>query len=59
VAGAEWVERGQPVARLVQGSGEVLLRAPVDGRVSAVLGLEGEPVSSGQAVMAFEPEAGP
>jgi biotin carboxyl carrier protein len=53
------VERGQPVARLVQGSHEVLVRAPVEGRVAAVLGLEGEPVTSGQAVMAIEPETGP
>jgi biotin carboxyl carrier protein len=59
VAGSEWVERGQPVARLVQGSHEVLVRAPVEGRVAAVLGLEGEPVTSGQAVMAIEPETRP
>lgn len=55
-SGSEWVRRGQPVARLEQGVSQVLVRAPVDGRVTAVLGLEGEPVVSGQAVMAIEPE---
>jgi biotin carboxyl carrier protein len=53
--GAEWVEEGQPVARIEQGPREVLLRAPVGGRVAAVLGLEGEPVAAGHAVMAIDP----
>lgn len=56
--GTEWVESGQPVARLEQGTGEIVLTAPVRGRVAAVLGLDGEPVVAGQAVMAIEPEAG-
>ncbi|HEX2029932.1 MAG TPA: hypothetical protein VHL78_00820 [Actinomycetota bacterium] len=56
--GAEWVERGQPVARLQQGASEVVLTAPVGGRVAAVLGLDGEPVVRGQAVLAIDPEAG-
>jgi biotin carboxyl carrier protein len=54
--GAEWVEEGQPVARIEQGrGGEVVLRAPVGGRVAAVLGLEGEPVAAGHPVMAIDP----
>lgn len=52
--GAEWVEEGQPVARIEQGRREVVLRAPVGGRVAAVLGLEGEPVAAGHAVMAID-----
>lgn len=53
--GMEMVEAGQPVARLQQGRVEVIVRAPVTGRVSAVLGLEGEPMIAGQAVLAIEP----
>ena len=53
--GAEWVEEGQAVARIEQGRGEVVLRAPVGGRVAAVLGLEGEPVAAGHPVMAIDP----
>jgi hypothetical protein len=54
--GAEWVEEGQPLARIEQGrGGEVVLRAPVGGRVAAVLGLEGEPVAAGHPVMAIDP----
>jgi biotin carboxyl carrier protein len=49
--GFEMVSRGQPVARLEQGRQDVILRSPVEGRVTAVLGLEGEPVIAGQAVM--------
>jgi biotin carboxyl carrier protein len=55
--GTEWVEPGQPVARVEQGRHEVVLTAPVAGRVAAVLGLDGEPVVAGQAVLAIEPEA--
>jgi biotin carboxyl carrier protein len=33
--------------------------APVGGRVSSVLALEGEPMVAGQAVMAIEPELEP
>jgi biotin carboxyl carrier protein len=57
--GRELVEPGQPVARLVQGRTEVDIVAPVGGRVSSVLALEGEPMVAGQAVMAIEPEAEP
>ena len=56
--GTEWVEPGQPVARLEIGTGEVVLTAPVGGRVAAVMGLDGEPVVAGQAVLAIEPEGG-
>ena len=54
-AGVELVEPGQPVFRLVRGKDEIIVRAPVGGKVSAVLGLEGEPVSAGHAVLAIEP----
>jgi len=57
--GRELVERGQPVARLVQGSKEIEILSPVGGRVSSVLALEGEPMVAGQPVMAIEPEAEP
>jgi biotin carboxyl carrier protein len=57
--GWELVERGQPVARLVQGGREIDIVAPVSGRVSSVMALDGEPVIAGQAVMAIEPEAEP
>jgi biotin carboxyl carrier protein len=53
--GAEWVEEGQAVARIEQGRGDVVLRAPVGGRVAAVMGLEGEPVAAGHPVMAIDP----
>lgn len=55
--GTELVEAGQPVARLLAGEEEILVLAPVGGRVSSILGLEGEPVVRGQAVLAIEPEA--
>lgn len=55
--GRELVDEGQPVARLHRGTDEVILRAPVAGTVSSVLGLEGEPVLTGQAVLAIEPES--
>ena len=53
--GFELVEAGQPVARLENGRTEVIVRAPVGGRVSAVLGLDGEPMASGQPVLVIEP----
>ena len=42
--------RGRPVS----GGEEILVLAPVAGRVSSVLGIEGEPVVPGQAVLAIE-----
>jgi biotin carboxyl carrier protein len=56
VGGAELVEAGQPVARLLAAGEEILVVAPVGGRVSSVLGIEGEPVVRGQAVLAIEPD---
>jgi hypothetical protein len=53
--GVELVERGQPVFRLVRGKDEVIVRAPVGGKVAAVLGIEGEPVAAGHAILAIEP----
>jgi biotin carboxyl carrier protein len=57
--GRELVERGQPVARLVQGDREIDIVSPVAGRVSSVLAIDGEPLVAGQPVMAIEPEAEP
>jgi biotin carboxyl carrier protein len=57
--GRELVERGQAVARLVQGGREVDIVSPVGGRVSSVLALDGEPLVAGQPVIAIEPEAEP
>jgi biotin carboxyl carrier protein len=54
--GSEWVEAGQAVARLEHGRGDTVLRAPVEGRVAAVLGLEGEPLIPGQPVFAIDPD---
>jgi biotin carboxyl carrier protein len=59
VDGDELVERGQPVARLVQGGREIDIVAPVGGRVSSVLAIDGEPLVAGQPIMAIEPEAEP
>jgi biotin carboxyl carrier protein len=56
--GREWVHMGQALARVEQGSREIEVLAPVAGRVSSVIALEGEPVMVGTAVMAIEPEAG-
>lgn len=56
VAGREHVEVGQPVARITQGGREMVVVAPVSGVVSSVMGIEGEPVVRGQAVLAIAPE---
>lgn len=53
--GMEVVEAGQPIARVVHGTGDLMVRAPFAGRVSAVMGLEGEPVQAGHALVAIEP----
>jgi biotin carboxyl carrier protein len=57
--GHELVEAGQAVARLIHGDRETEIVAPVSGRVSSVMALDGEPVIAGQPVMAIEPEAEP
>lgn len=56
--GHEWVRAGQPVARVEQGASAVDVVAPVDGRVTSVLAVEGEPVVAGQPVMAIEEQHG-
>jgi biotin carboxyl carrier protein len=56
VDGVEIVEPGQPVALLTLGSREVVVRAPVGGRVTGVLGLDGEPVGVGQPLLVIQPE---
>lgn len=57
--GTERVEAGQAVARLLRGDGEVILRAPVGGRVAAVLAIDGGPVGRGQPVLVIEPDPVP
>ena len=57
--GRELVERGQPVARLVQGDRVIDIVSPVGGLVSSVMAIDGEPLVAGQPVMAIEPEAEP
>jgi len=56
IGGRERVEAGQPVARITQGGREMVVIAPVSGLVSSVMGIEGEPVVRGQAVLAIDPE---
>lgn len=56
IDGFEWVERGQALARIEHGGEAFPLLAPVAGRVTAVLAVEGEPMSTGHLVMAIEPE---
>ena len=48
--GREWVEAGQPVARVERGDDADLIRSPSRGRLGGVLGRDGEPVVAGQAV---------
>ena len=52
--GTEWVEAGQPVARVVHGADEDVILAPVRGRLGGVLGRDGEPVKAGQPVAWME-----
>ena len=56
VDGVEIVELGQPLALLKLGAREVVVRAPVKGRVTGILGLDGEPVSTGQPLLVIQPE---
>ena len=56
VDGVEVVERGQPVALLTMGPSEVVVRAPIGGRVTEILGLEGQPVAVGQPLLVIQPE---
>jgi biotin carboxyl carrier protein len=52
--GHEWVHLGQPVARVEHGVESTEVVSPVEGRVTSVLAVEGEPVVAGQPVMAIE-----
>lgn len=54
-AGHEVVEAGQPLARVELPGTDVVLRSPIAGRVSAVIGLEGQPVTRGTVVMSIDP----
>ena len=56
VDGVEVVEPGQPVALLKMGPSEVVVRAPVGGRVTEILGFDGEPVGVGQPLLVIQPE---
>ena len=59
--GREWVEKGQPVARIEHGADADVILAPMGGRMGGVLGRDGEPVKAGQPVAwmeaAGEPQA--
>jgi biotin carboxyl carrier protein len=52
--GHEWVHEGQPVARIEHSGTAADVLAPVEGRVTSVLAVEGEPVVAGQPLMAIE-----
>jgi biotin carboxyl carrier protein len=54
--GFEVVVPGQPVAMLCLGADEVAVCAPVHGRVTSVLGLDGEPIRTGQPILVIQPE---
>ena len=49
--GAEWVEAGQAVALVEQGSVAVEVTSPIDGRVAGILVRDGEPVLRGQPLV--------
>jgi biotin carboxyl carrier protein len=53
--GREWVEQGQPLARVEHGGLSDDILAPMHGRMGGVLGRDGEPVTAGQAVAWIEP----
>lgn len=55
--GGEWVEAGQPVARIEHGSESDDILAPMRGRMGGVLGRDGEPVKAGQPVAWMEAAA--
>lgn len=52
--GHEWVERGQPVARVEHGGSADDILAPMYGRMGGVLGRDGQPVKAGQPVAWIE-----
>lgn len=49
--GHEWVDRGQVLALIEQGSTAVEVRSPVEGRLAGVLVRDGEPVLRGQPLV--------
>lgn len=53
--GREWVDPGQPVARIERGRHVHVVRSPAGGRLGGVLGRDGEPVKAGQPVLWVEP----
>lgn len=53
--GVEVVDAGQPLARVELSGSDVIVRAPVAGRVTAVIGVEGQPVTEGTVVMSIDP----
>jgi biotin carboxyl carrier protein len=52
--GREWVEAGQPVARVEHGASADDILAPMQGRMGGVLGRDGQPVKEGQPVAWIE-----
>jgi len=53
-AGHEWVEAGQPVARVEHGGSADDILAPMHGRMGGVLGRDGQPVKAGEPVAWIE-----
>jgi biotin carboxyl carrier protein len=53
--GKEWVEQGQPVARVEHGGLSDDILAPMHGTMGGVLGRDGQPVKAGQPVAWIEP----
>lgn len=53
--GREWVDLGQVIAHVEADGGPYLIVAPAEGSLGGVLGRDGEPVESGQAVAWLEP----
>ncbi len=57
--GHEWVEKGQPVARVEHGTDADVILAPVGGRMGGVLRRDGEPVTAGEPVAWMEASGEP
>lgn len=57
--GREWVEKGEPVARVEHGGIADDILAPMRGTLAGVLGRDGEPVKAGQPVAWMEVEREP
>jgi biotin carboxyl carrier protein len=52
--GREWVETGEPVARIERGTRADVILAPVTGPIGGVLTRDGEPVKRGQPLAWME-----